>query len=400
MTPTQTIHAFVDEFGDPNLHTDKSGVTEHFIITAVLVTGEQLDAARAGADDVRRQFFGTGEIKSSSVGRGKVQRRLAILNALAEVPHTYYAFAVDKRELHKESGLAFKRTFLKHLSGRLYSRIHRNFSNVHVLADEHGSKEFMKGFESYIHKTVPADLFANRSFGFVRSEVEPLVQVADFISGCLGHALERDYPTDDRNALIAALRKRAGTILEWPPRLVMPEGSDDGGPPAGADADVRAHCLRQATVAYQELSATDTEEARARASTLEFLLYRACFVDQTRYSATEEILEHLERAEGLHLSKLQLRRMVIAPLRDADVVIASSSKGYKIPMCLADVTSFVQHTDKVVIPMLKRVQRARAGLRLTTSGALDILAAAEWTSVRRCIESLQTGLSGELSPRE
>ncbi len=62
------IWAFTDEYGDPNLATEKSGVSTFFIVTAVLVEDDKVEAMCRKAEVIRSRFFGRGEMKSSSVG--------------------------------------------------------------------------------------------------------------------------------------------------------------------------------------------------------------------------------------------------------------------------------------------------------------------------------------------
>ena len=63
---------------------------------------------------------------------------------------------------------------------------------------------------------------------------------------------------------------------------------------------------------------------------------------------------------------------IIAPLRDAGVIIASCSHGYKIPTCIDDIYAYVNQTNGIVGPMLNRVEKCRQLILSQTDGSLDI----------------------------
>lgn len=58
--------AFVDEYGNANLATEKEGVSQFFINASVLARGHQLDDLRVAVEEVRSRSFDTGEIKSKT----------------------------------------------------------------------------------------------------------------------------------------------------------------------------------------------------------------------------------------------------------------------------------------------------------------------------------------------
>src|SRR5690606_18298111 len=102
----RSIDVFVDEYGDAQLATEKQGATTYFIVTAIIVSAD-LMSVRKKAEEIRRSFFQTGEMKSSKVG-GDDRRRLLILKDICALPINIYTVAVDKREIIKSSGLAYK----------------------------------------------------------------------------------------------------------------------------------------------------------------------------------------------------------------------------------------------------------------------------------------------------
>ena len=61
---------------------------------------------------------------------------------------------------------------------------------------------------------------------------------------------------------------------------------------------------------------------------------------------------------------------VIAQLRDAGVLIASSSRGYKLPASESDLYDFVTHSNAIIEPMLSRVKRFRDQINTATTGEI------------------------------
>ncbi|WP_041734989.1 hypothetical protein [Dyadobacter fermentans] len=76
---------------------------------------------------------------------------------------------------------------------------------------------------------------------------------------------------------------------------------------------------------------------------------------------------------------------MIAQLRDAGVLIASSSRGYKLPASQGDLYDFVSHSNTIIAPMLSRVKRFHDQVHMATSGKIDILEHDEFSLIRKVI---------------
>lgn len=374
------ISAFIDEFGNTNIDTEKSGVSTYFILTAVLLTSSEVGTTRQKVDAIRQRLFQTGEMKSSKIGKDD-EKRFKVLEALNTLDLKSYSVAVDKRELSKESGLVHKKSFFKYINHLLYERLYRSFENIDVVADEHGYEEFMRGFKLYLNRKLRPNLFASRTFTFMRSVDEPLLQVADIISGTLARSLEPDMISPQSQDLQKLVAKNSIGITIWPPRsLPKPQGLRQD-KSSGYDDLIRDHCIRAAE-AFLERTSREDEETRIQVEVLEYLLFNVLFVDSSAFLSTGKIINHLRHNVGLEMNDYRLRGEGIAPLRDANVIIASSTKGYKIPVCAADIAKFVEHANTIIPPMLARLNRAREELMLVSLGELDILDADEYLYLR------------------
>ena len=76
--------AFVDESGNHDLDTSKSGNSAFFVVCSVIVAEKDLQQAYELAEAVRARNFQTGEIKSSNLRVKDSDRRKRILLELAE----------------------------------------------------------------------------------------------------------------------------------------------------------------------------------------------------------------------------------------------------------------------------------------------------------------------------
>ena len=155
------------------------------------------------------------------------------------------------------------------------------------------------------------------------------------------------------------------------------------------DELVRRHCYRQAVQFLEERRETagEHEQPSAQLEVLRFLLFRVRYGGDRAFISTDEILEHLGTNAGIPMSKYQLRTMVIAPLRDAGVIVASGREGYKIPVRETDLIEFAAHAQSIIPPMLSRLSRARNALRLASLGTLDILEAPSFAELRALVDS-------------
>lgn len=372
--------AFVDESGNTSLNLSSPGVSSHFVILATIVKGTDLERARERASEIRRDAFGQGEMKSSGIA-GDDARRVRVLNALRALPVTFYAFVVDKREVWKTSGLIYKKPFLKFLHGKVYNRLFRTFPNLDVIADEHGTIEFMDGFRSYVAENHQPTLFETSTFRFTRSEDDSLLQASDIVAGSIARLFEESRRTSDPHALLAALSGKIVSLEEWPPvyhdlslRISSAVAHDH-------DGMVREYCKNQAALYLRELDPA-MDEDRLREAVLTHLADQSRYTDSDRYVSGAEIVSHLEDVGFTDVSIHILRSTVINHFRDHGVIIASNNTGYKLPTVVSDISNYVERCDAVIRPMISRLRGARDQIRMMSHNELDILAPERYEFLR------------------
>lgn len=381
--------AFVDESGDPSLHVEVQGVSTHFVVAAILVSKAHENELRRQMEAKRQQHFQTGEMKSSSVGQNH-DRRTKILRDLCSSNFRLIALAVDKSEIASTGGLIYKRSFLKFLTGVLYNKLYRAYPNLRVFADEHGRRLFMDGFVQYVEREHMPDLFTRAEFEFRESSSDVLVQLADFMAGSVSKVLGPETPAVDSKTFLDAIEPRLVLLEEWPPRLQRFVDRLPREDRSELDDIVASQAVTLAIDFVDKNYKTKDPIKLPQVETVQYLLFEYRYVDAFRSVSTGELLSHLEEVRGERLSRHVFRSGVIAPLRDAGVLITSSSKGYKLPASTGDLVDFVEQTHGIVGPMLTRLRSARNQIRLATRGEFDVLDQPRYAYLRSLLDELLT----------
>lgn len=117
---------------------------------------------------------------------------MIILNEIKKLPFNIFVFVCDKRKISPNAGLRFKKTFYKFLNEFIYSDLQLSFRNLTIKADESGTSEFSKEFAAYVKKkTAQLSLFDEFNFNFSDSKHNAIVQIADYVSGCLAYNYDK-----------------------------------------------------------------------------------------------------------------------------------------------------------------------------------------------------------------
>ncbi|MFE1815754.1 DUF3800 domain-containing protein [Metapseudomonas otitidis] len=378
--------AFVDESGNHDLDTTKSGSSGYFVVCSVLVTEKNLPRARELAEVIRSRNFQTGEIKSSNLKVKDSERRQRILLELAGLPIKLFFTVVDKSRVYLDGGLKFKKSFIKYVNGLLYQRLYSHCENLHMTVDEHGGLEFQAGLKSYVEARYVDDLFRDEAFQTKNSKDDVLIQVADFFAGSIAQIYEGKAPDDVKEAYKSILRDITLGLIEWPPKYQSLLSPVD----ATAYADHRVHqaAIKQADKFTERVSAHPDEDQRLQLCILDYLRFRSEFVSD-EYVSTAEIADHLADRGFGDLGEQRIRSSGIAKLRDADVIIASCQKGYKFPKTRADINDFLELAASQVLPLLDRVKKARDVYKISSVGEHDILAGDGFAQLRKLLSSLE-----------
>ncbi|WP_445145820.1 DUF3800 domain-containing protein [Dyella sp. Tek66A03] len=379
------LHVFVDEYGDPHLDLSKPGVSSTYIVAALCVRERELERVRSECEEIRRKFFQAGEMKSSSIAAND-GRRLNVLRALCKLDAFVIAFCADKEKVDAGSGLAFKKSFIKFFAHALYERITRCASDARILADEHGSAEFQEEFKAYLQRKFKPDLFASITFDCGHSKADALLQVADVFAGSFARIFDEKKLSERAEELKVVLYSKA-SITHWPSGDEESEVQADEHISAD-DEHIRTYCVRRVR-SYLEGAVAEMgdQDERARLIFLDVLLAHHTLGEPGSFVSTSTLQREISTLLGESFSQHRLRSSVVAKLRDADVIISSCAKGYRIPSSLRDVLEFASFANSQIPPMVARLERARKGVREATLGRVDILQGVNFKSLQAIVEA-------------
>lgn len=378
--------AYIDESGNHDLETGKAGASSYFLALAILLPKAEVTTLENEVEIIRAKYFGAGEIKSSNV---KDDRRRKIIADLAPLNFQFYAVAVDKARVDRDSGLGYKRSFIKFANGKLYSALFQNLMDIEVFADAHGSPEFVESFVKYIEDHHRRDLFSNSKVQMVDSGSHVLVQLADFLVGTLAKIYEKKSAPEMRKEFAVFLGAKRNRVDEWPPRYEL--RSAPAKSTSEIDETVRFIALNAAGLFLQDEPPTEEYEKRVQQAALSFMLFRATFSEDADYIPTHEIVDHLILQGFSDINNHYLRSNVVAKLRDQNVIIASSPRGYKIPTTYADLFGFAELVDGIASPLLARLKRANGIFDLGSLGQIKILEEPRFNRLRLMLSHLDEG---------
>lgn len=366
--------AFIDECGNFGFDFGAKGIYEaggpslYYIVCAVVVKNENISALENEADKIRQNNgFQTGEMKSSLIGNNH-RRRIKILTELLNLDFSLVILIADKQKFYRDSPLTnYKDSFIKFLHQKLYEEMYAAYPKLKIVEDEYGLSEFQSGYREYVCAHRPQlNLLNEYDFDYVNSKHSPIVQIADIVAGSVMQRLLDNNAPDVLKIFQSRIRGIVNFPSTYPPYFagVGVDKSFDENIYALAD-----HCATQYIDSHKD---TDDEETRMRVLFLKHLLFVVRNINPNKYVSSGEIIKVLSDLSDRKVRRDYLYRKIIAPLRDAGVIIASCSHGYKIPTCIDDIYSYINQTNGIVGPMLNRVEKCRELILKQTDGDLDI----------------------------
>lgn len=372
--------AYLDESGGHGFNFNNEGTSTHFVICAILIEENKNDEISNEFYKVKSKHFPVSELKSSKIGK-KENLRLRILADLDTLDFKYFYLIIDKRKILPDTGLQYKEVFYKFLYGILYNNLFRTFRNLSIIADEMISDDFLTGFKNYVLQNHTVDLFNQNRFDFKNAETSVLLQLADLVGGTINRHYSGRSLINVKNYLP---NKFLGEII-WPQNykpftvdefIIFDEYKD-------IIADLALLRIEN----YLNKNTNSKESIiRKRVYFLNYLKSIYLYNNKTRFIYTDEIIQHIQNLTGDIIKEQYFRQQIVGPLRTEGLLIASNSKGYKIPCSTSDIYSFFNLSNKIILPMLKRLRMTHEALIQATNGKLNILNKPEFEFIKRFIE--------------
>lgn len=377
-----TVYAYIADYGSFGFDFDDEGVSTHFVVTAVIVDGNTVSRLEEEVEAIWKRHSLQKDMKTAAFGV-EDPRRIKILEELRNLDFHVFSLVVDKRRIKSDTGLAYEASFIKFLNNILHKELYQAFPRLQMIAAEHGDQGFMESFKQYVHERHTPDLFEYYDFGFTPGRPGVLVQLADFISGTLAIGYDEKIKSDKFSDFMSFLKEKIITILHWPEsyrRYLVDTAVDTG---TQFDEKITTLALRQANRFIEMHENSDVPEVMEQVLLIKFLKFKLQFNRPDLYVPTHEIIDNLYRIRKRRYSLHYLRTKIIAKLRDAGVIIASSKHGYKLPISEKELYDFTNQSSMVIKPMLNRLKTCRDLVKAATNNGLDILDKPEYADLKK-----------------
>ncbi|MDR7078110.1 hypothetical protein J2Y03_003160 [Neobacillus niacini] len=376
-------YAFINEFGHYGFDFNQPETSTHFVIASILVKGSDKEILEQEVEKIKLKHFQTEEFDERKLDD---TLRMEILQDLKDLPFKVYAYVIDKRKIREDSGVTYEKTFIKFFNRMVFDDLYRTFDTLDLVVDEQESKEFMQEFSAYVKEKCIPDLFNYSTFGFNHSQSEILLELAELIAGTIAIGYDAKHRSSQYPSFYKLIKNKLITINLWPHdyKHYLYDYHFEK-----TDSETDQIIIKQAVnLAYQyieEHRKSEEEDERIRIDLLKFLLFNLK-ENPDEYVYTEEILDNLNAIRINKIKQHYFRSNIVSKLRDQGLLIASSNKGYKLPVCLNDLYDFVNLSSLTIHPMIQRVAKCRDQILLATNREIDILEKEEYEYLKRMIE--------------
>ncbi len=359
--------AYIDESGGFGFDFTKEQTPKYYILCAIIINNSELSDCHDSFLQVKKtHHLENTELKSSSISDYK--RRNRIMSDLLQLNFNIILLVANKEAFVKDSALTnFKRTFLKFVNQRLYNELYIPYPKLKIVEDETGTKEFQESFKQYVIEHRPQNLFSQYDFDFTDSKDEALVQLADFISGSIAKTINDSLAPN----YIEMLKGKIMHVENFP-CLTQPYFGSMLKEHQKYDKEIFDLAIHRARAYIGENEKDKELDKQLQVALLKYLMFQVHYVNSKKYISSNAIIAFLEEYTSNSITKDFLYRKIIAPLRDASVILASCNHGYKIPISTEDIITYLNQTHTVVSPMLNRIEICRRLIKEQTANSLDI----------------------------
>ncbi|ACL20041.1 hypothetical protein [Desulfitobacterium hafniense] len=357
--------AFIKEWGDFGFDFGQEGTSKFYIVCAVIVANSAIPQLEKSLEKI-----GFTE---------EEQLRVKVLNELLPLDFNLIFLIADKGRFFRDVPVPnFKGVFVKHLYDQLYKNLYHAYPKLQIAEEPTGRSEFQAGFKDYVGRERPVqNLFDQYDFDFVAGRHSGPAQLAEWLGGTVSKQLHGENTGDYLNILywkILNIEKIPGDNA-----VNLNPAADN----SRFNQEIANLAFRKARGYIREHERDAELEKRLQVSFLKYLIFEAQYGNPYKFITSKQILSVLSKYADTRLSKDFLYRKIVAPLRDARVVLASSPQGYKLPISVEDISAYLQQTNSIIAPMLHRMGLCREVILQQTGGKLDVLAEDEFLKYQK-----------------
>ena len=113
-------------------------------------------------------------------------------------------------------------------------------------------------------------------------------------------------------------------------------------------------------------------------------------INKEKYVSSGKIRNFLDESGFGTVSQHTVRSKIVGPLRDSNIIITSSNKGYKLPCNFSDMQEFVDRVQSIVVPLLSRLSKSRNSLKIASSNEIDILKGPNYPSLVNFLDEIHS----------
>jgi hypothetical protein len=234
-------------------------------------------------------------------------------------------------------------------------------------------------------------LFSGSDFSFGISQDNSMIQLADFIAGTLARCFDETKKSEESDRFFQLLKPKITSLNHFPPdhRSYYIEAAKGE---SAFDPEIATAGFNSANL-FLGKQKVETKEDTDKINCVKLLLLYFNNYGVHKYITTSELIRHLNVGRPEVLTEHTFRTKVIGQIRDAGVLVVSSStgsnKGYKLPSSVEDLHKFVNHGNSMILPMLHRIKIIRDKIKLATLNQTDIVAKGEFDELRTLLDILK-----------
>lgn len=227
--------------------------------------------------------------------------------------------------------------------------------------------------------------FLKHEFYMHDSKSNHIIQIADIISGSLAYNFDEKKKTKNEGHDYLELLKKYQKVIGV---TIFPYSYDTYSVESRPEDENFEHiiastCYRRAISFIKQNENKVDEEVKMQVVTLKYLLFRFANNKFRTFIPTKELKANLADRGFGHIDTLKFRTRIIGKLRDANVIISSNSKGYKIPATKAELFDYVNLEQSIVVPILGRLKKCRDLLFEGTEGNFDLFEKDEYKLLKK-----------------
>lgn len=373
-----SISVFVDESGSDIIsNTDPND--RYYVSVGVVLPSGMVSIAQSLLESISVKFNNGAVLKSSKIGTNN-KRRIALLEMIREVPFQYFAFAVDSQNIDANSGYKYRNSFYKNVNKHLYELIARSAVGcINVTIDSHGGTSFQESAKHYFERKL--DFYRTINFDYASDQSNRLIQLADIIAGSIRILLIEGATTESLR-IRQLLRDKEIIFQKWPVdyrgHLLGSVNVQD------IDKKIERVMFERINVFLNMYSDSDNEYDILRIKVLNRLI-DAYYLDEGCIYA-DELRDMVNVNREKPIGDEAFRSSIIGGIRKEGIIVAGTKKGYKLATTVGGVAEYLNHNQRVIMPMLYKLGAARRVVK--TSTEYDILMGDEYHCLKTILDAL------------